>query len=201
MAARNRRGPKHGEAHVRLHAHELNCPAYRTLTPDARALLVEFRALYKGRENRVFFSVRQMMERLGIGQRRAQQARDALLERGWIYVIEKGAFHRKNRYATVYALTNEPLECGDGATAPKDFMRWTPSQKFTVAAPHTNSSHDDYRAAAEPLQKVADSIRHDYRNASALADTVAATATQISYQAGSRPHGKRLSTTKARLAR
>ncbi|NKF23235.1 helix-turn-helix domain-containing protein [Solimonas marina] len=130
---KKRRRPKIGDSHVRIYGWEHEFPAYRTLSTDARALLIEFRALYNGGENRVFLSVRQMQERMGnVGQRRAQSARDELLDRGWVRMIEAGAFNRKTKQATVYALTNEPLAERDGATATKDYARWQP-QKSTVA--------------------------------------------------------------------
>lgn len=116
------------EPHVRLYAHEMRVPAWQTLDPDARALLIEMRALYTGQDNRVFMSVREVMQRLNIGQRKAQRALDALVQRGWIMIIEKGTFYRKVKHATVYALGNEPLEDRDGATAPKGYMRWNPDE-------------------------------------------------------------------------
>lgn len=128
MARRNRKGY---EPHVRLYAHELRTQAWQTLDPDAKALLIELRALYTGQENRVHMSVREAMRRLNIGQRRAQRALDALLHRGWIRVIEKGTFHRKLRHATVYALENESLEDRDGATPPKSYMRWESEADFS----------------------------------------------------------------------
>lgn len=115
---------RRGEAHVRLYRHELESPAYRSLDPVSRALLVELRALYDGGANRIYMSIREAMHRLGVGRKRAELALAELLDRGFIRIIEKGGFNRKARHATVYVLTNEPLEDRDGATAPKDFMRW-----------------------------------------------------------------------------
>ncbi len=120
------RKTKKAEAHVRIYRHELDCPAYRILSCAARALLVEMRALYSGCENRIFMSREQAERRLGAGRRVAERALAELVKYGWLRVREKGSFHRKIRHATVYALTNVPLEQRDGATAPKDFMRWTP---------------------------------------------------------------------------
>lgn len=126
------------QPHVRLYRHELECEAYRSLSPDARALLVEFRALYDGRENRVYMSVREIRRRLGnVGQKRAENARDELLEHGFIRLLQPGSFSRKARHAPEYALTNEPLSNRDGATAPKDFMSWT--QKNTVLKTNTEA--------------------------------------------------------------
>ena len=59
-----KRKPKGYEPHVRIYAHEQRVPAWHTLNPDAKALLIEFRSLYTGQENRVFMSVREAMRRL-----------------------------------------------------------------------------------------------------------------------------------------
>ena len=117
---------KGGESHVRLYAHEMRTPAWVTLDTDARALLVEFRALYCGRENRIHMSVREVQRRLNIGQRPAQRAIKALIDRGWIRLIERGGFNYKIRHASVYALENEPIEEKDGAKTPKSYMHWKP---------------------------------------------------------------------------
>lgn len=125
MGGHKRRKPA-VEAHVRLYAHELACPAYRTLSPDARALLIELRGLYRPSQgNVVFLSVRQAMERVGIGQRRAQAAFRSLLDRCWITTHEQGSFTLKARHATSYRLENEP-SAAPGAVPSKAYMRWQP---------------------------------------------------------------------------
>lgn len=141
-----KRRTRRAEAHVRLYRHELECAAFRTLTTDARALLIEMRALYDGKNNRFFLSVREMQRRLGVGQRRAQHARDELLERGWIRLLKPGCFRLKAKHASEYALLNEPLE-GDGSPT-KHYMRWQPPDLSTVAATATDGSRDDCRAQA-----------------------------------------------------
>lgn len=128
-----KRNHRRAEAHVRLYRHELESPAYRSLCLAARALLVEMRALYDGRENRIHMSVREIERRLNCSQRTAQRARDELLDRGFIVLLEPASFARKVPHAPVYALTSEPLDPSrDGATATKDYMSWTPPKKNTV---------------------------------------------------------------------
>jgi hypothetical protein len=105
-----------------LYWHELNSEAYRSLTCEARALLIEMRSFFRGAENRVHMSVRMVMRRLGVSQMRAERAIGELLDRGFIALLEKGSFGRKEKHASVYRLTNEPA---DGCSiAPKDYMRW-----------------------------------------------------------------------------
>ena len=174
-----------GEAHVRLYKHELQSPAYRSLCSDARALLTEFRSLFNGGENRIHMSVRQAMDRMNVGQRPAQRALKELLDRGWIRVIERGSFTRKVRHATVYALTNVPLEDRDGEVAPKDYMYWKPRQeKNTVAKTTTHSSQNDYRKGAQKAKEKPHSSRNEYRQSGKSEFAVAETVTQISYQRG-----------------
>lgn len=143
---KGRRNSGASEAHVRLYKHELTCAAYRTLSTDARALLVEMRALYSGGENRIFMSVRDAMDRMGgVCQRRAQRARDELLVRGWIQVLSPGGFSRKTPHATEFALNNEPLTNAPGSLATKDFMRWQPNLAVTEGAIVTAAHHEKAR--------------------------------------------------------
>ena len=152
---------RRAEAHVRLYRHELESEAYRSLSTDARSLLVEFRALYDGRENRIHMSVREAMRRLDVGQRRAQRAIWELLDRGFLRLLEAGSFARKVRHAPVYALTNEPLEDKNGAVAPKEFMRW--SQKSSVANLNHHGSRNDYREGSEKPQSTPHGSQSSYR--------------------------------------
>lgn len=159
----NRRGPARAEHHVRLYAHELRCEAYRSLNPAARALLVEFRALFTGGENRIYMSVREAMRRLGVGQWQAERAISQLLDRGFIERIEKGSFDRKCRAASVYALTSEPVSQQLGAVAPKPFMRW--GQKSPVLVTNQNGTSDQYRDHREPPKNTPDGTSDQYRKA------------------------------------
>jgi len=180
-----RRKPHGGEAHVRIYKHELRSPAYRSLCSDARSLLTEFRSLYNGGENRIYMSVREAMDRMNVGQRPAQRALKELLDRGWIRLVERGSFNRKARHATVYALTNEPLEDRDGGIAPKDYMRWTPPpQKNTVARTTTDGSRNDYGGTLGEPEKQHHGSGNDYRPGAKPKSTVVETATQIRYQGG-----------------
>lgn len=124
------RRARKAEAHVRFYRHELESAAFRSLTPDARALLIELRALFGGHDNQVFMSRGSIEQRLGVGRWRAERARDELLDRGFIRLHEKASFDRKVRHAPTYILTNEPINPNqDGAVAPKDFMRWKPAER------------------------------------------------------------------------
>lgn len=119
---------KRGEAHVRVYAHEMRTAAWQTLSVDAKALLVELRALYKpSAGNTVFLSCREAMKRLHIGQRRVQAAFAELIERGWISVETPGGFNRKTRHATSYRLENESTGAPNSIPR-KAYMRWQPEK-------------------------------------------------------------------------
>lgn len=123
----SKRKPK-GDAHVRIHLYEMRTAAWQTLDVDARALLVELRALYRPSQgNVVFLSLREAMRRLHIGQRRAQAAFANLIERGWISVETPGGFNRKTRHATSYRLENESTGAPNSIPR-KEYMRWQPEK-------------------------------------------------------------------------
>ncbi|MEO5622514.1 MAG: helix-turn-helix domain-containing protein [Dokdonella sp.] len=151
------------EAHVRLYRHELECPAYRTLSPAARALLVEMRALFspKTGDNRVFMSIRAMMARCNLSQRAAQRARDELIQCGWVTVVRYGSFDFKIKHATVFGLENEPPNTGNGSQAGKAFMRW---RAEPVAKKH--DSGIDYQSVTD---STTDAIRGDPKSARSVA--------------------------------
>lgn len=99
-----------GDPHVRIYSWEMNTPAWETMNTAGRSLLIEMRSLYNGVVNEVFISLREIQKRLGVGRKKAEIARDQLLDRGWIRLKQKGSFHVKTRLASVYVLTNVPLE-------------------------------------------------------------------------------------------
>ena len=153
--------PRKHEPHVRLYRHELDCPAYKSLCPEARSLLVEMRALYNGRDNRVFISLRETMKRLSVGRCRAEKARDELLDRGFIRLLEKATFNRKTRHAPTYLLTNEPTR--EGEAPGKEFMRWRPEKKNTVLMSSTDGVDEQHRGKPKQAQNMSDSVDEQHR--------------------------------------
>lgn len=166
---RSRKTP--GEAHVRLYRHELECPAYRTLSPGARVLLIELRSLFdvtRG-DNRVFCGIRRMMERCNLTQRAATRARDELVAKGWVKITQLGGFNCKLRHATEYALENEPPNTGNGSRPGKAFMRWQPTATPAVTGTTKNhGSRIDYRTVAE---STTDEIQSGQKAAATVADS------------------------------
>lgn len=119
--------------HVRLHFWLLASPAWASLSCEARALLVELYALYRGHNNGdVFLSIREGARRIGASKSTASRAFDQLCERGFIRPNVQGAFSRKVRHATTWVLTEFEYR---GALPSKDFARWRPSSENQNTVP------------------------------------------------------------------
>src|ERR1044071_5096173 len=112
------------DRHVRLHHWLMASTAWRSLTCEARAVLVELYAHYDGGNNgRLFLSVREAARRTNISKSTAATAFAALVQRGFIRPHVKGAFSLKQRHATSWILTEF---AHGGHIATKDFMPWQP---------------------------------------------------------------------------
>jgi len=124
--ARRRRSKQGGQAgiHVRLYRWMMKTPAWQSLPVGPRALLVEVYNLYDGTNNgQIFLSIRDAAARLQASPNTVSTWFDALIDRGFIRVAQRGAFSMKVRNATTWILTEHPL--GD-QLATKDFARWRP---------------------------------------------------------------------------
>jgi DNA-binding transcriptional MocR family regulator len=113
---------------VQLEEYLLASPAYRSLLPIARALLVEIKRLYNGYNNgELFLSIRGGARLLGVAPNTAAKAFDQLMDRGFIRVRRKGSFDYKQRHAREWVLTEYAL----GERAPeKAYMDWPPGEKL-----------------------------------------------------------------------
>lgn len=85
------------QRHIQLTYRLLECPAYRSLSPNARALLVELAMLYNGSNNgSLYLSVRDAAARLGLGSlKSAQDALDELQALGFIEMVQDAHFKVK----------------------------------------------------------------------------------------------------------
>ena len=126
--------PEKDARHVRLYHWLLRSPAWRSLTPNARAIYLELAARYAGpgsTNGRISYSVREAAYALGISKATASRALLQLRDRGFIKQMEKGAFNRKIRHATTWRLTEFGCDV-TGELASKDFMRWTGEKQNPV---------------------------------------------------------------------
>jgi len=111
-----------GERFVALPHYLLKCAAWRSLTPNARALFVEVMQRYHPDNNgEIGLGVREAGAALGIRPQTAGVAFRLLLDRGFLHVGRDSAFSFKRREARAWHLTLFPV--GD-RPATKDFMRW-----------------------------------------------------------------------------
>jgi DNA-binding transcriptional MocR family regulator len=124
----------------------MDTKAWRSLNPDCRQLYVEIARRYNGYNNgRIPYSVRQACADLHIGKATASRAFRTLQERGFIVVMQKGAFSWKTRRATEWRLTEFVCDVTNGLPT-KEFARWSsgnleagiPSR--TIRSPEPNQS-------------------------------------------------------------
>jgi hypothetical protein len=85
------------QRHIQLTYRLLESPAYRSLSPNARALLVELAMLYNGSNNGcLYLSVRDAAARLGLGSlKSAQEALNELQALGLIEMVQDAHFKVK----------------------------------------------------------------------------------------------------------
>jgi DNA-binding MarR family transcriptional regulator len=115
------------ERFVALHHWMLRSPAWATMKPNAKALLLHIWQRHNCSNNwTISYAVREA-EEIGLKRSHAAEAIQMLIDRGFIVCTRQSAFSVKNRAARCWRITAEPA--GD-QPATKDFMRWLPSPKF-----------------------------------------------------------------------
>ena len=123
---RRRRSGKY-HPHVRLHHWVLKSAAYRSLSTEARAVLVELMHRYNGSNNgRIGLSVRDAGALCGISKNTAGRALKELQAMGFISIVTPSSFNRKNRLAIEYSLS-EFRNDATGELPSMAFMRWRAS--------------------------------------------------------------------------
>jgi len=124
----NRTGRSRFDAsHLRLYRYMLKSEAWRSLTPQQRAVYVELESRHNGTNNGfISLSVREAAETCNIAKDTAAACLKVLTERGFIRCAKLGSFNYKLSHASEWELTAWPV----GKELPtKDFMRWQPRQK------------------------------------------------------------------------
>jgi hypothetical protein len=131
----SKRNKEKAPRHVRLYHWFLKGDAWRSLSPNARAIYVEIVERYNGTNNgRISFSIREGADLLHIGKNAAAKALLVLQERGFIVAAKRGGFNLryKEQMATEWRLTEFSSD-SDANFATKDFMKWTgPEKQNTV---------------------------------------------------------------------
>lgn len=127
MAKHNHKGrSKSGGAFVMLPNYLLDCPAWRALSTQARALYIELRRRYNGRNNgQIAFSVRDGADLCRMNRDTVAVSFKALESLGFVELATPGSFSRKVRHAAEWRLTTDICDA-TGAVPSKAFMRWRP---------------------------------------------------------------------------
>ena len=100
----------------------LKSSAWLTMTPNAKALLIEVWRRHNGSNNgEISYAVREASE-IGLSSSTAARAFTELVDRGFLRVRRQSRFALKTKEARTWELTAEP--CNE-KPASKDFMRWS----------------------------------------------------------------------------
>lgn len=118
---------------IMLEAYLLRSDAWRSLTPNDRALYLEFKWRYDGLNNgRIGFSARDAATALGVSQMTAIRSMNNLQDRGFVIKTKLSGFNMKSRVATEWRLSEYQCDVS-GHVASRDFMKWAPGEKSTAS--------------------------------------------------------------------
>jgi hypothetical protein len=124
---------KGGERYVKLDHYLLKSPAWRSLSPGAKCLLIEVWQRHNGINNgEISYSVREAAKSLRCSKNTAAKWFQELVERGILKPRQPGSFTYKKRHATEWEITAEQFR---GKPASKDFMRWKPPDETQNPVP------------------------------------------------------------------
>lgn len=140
---------RRGDRFVKLDHWMLKSPAWRALTPAARALYVELAQRYNGANNgEISLSVREAAAAVNIAKDTASKTFQDLIAIGFIRRRRPGSFTWKVRHAATWILTEFPV--GD-EPATKDFMRWPPGK--SEAGPNPRTARPDPGTVMRTLEQ------------------------------------------------
>lgn len=130
--SRSRRGGKMNatgrtatDRFIKLAHYMLRSAAWKTLSPNAKALLIEVWARHNGANNgEISYAVREA-EDIGLSKDQAARAFRELTERGFLKMHKASTFTLKTKEARTWELTAEQV--GDNRPS-KDFMRWAENE-------------------------------------------------------------------------
>ncbi len=145
MSRKPYKGGKRGRGRfVQLDEYMQKSPAWATMKPGPRALYIELKRRYNGRNNgKIFLSQRDAAKAINVHRNTVCHYFRELVERGFIRLVEPHALGPSGiGKASVWALEELPLDgIGPG---PKAFMRWPEKQKpRTKMRPPRHKKQDD----------------------------------------------------------
>jgi hypothetical protein len=138
--AKKRKRSKSGdyERFVALPHYMLKAPVWKTLPPDAKALLIEVWMRHNGMNNgEISYSVREA-QAIGLSRSTAGRMFIILEERGFLEITRNATFSLKTKEARLWRLTMEPC---NGERASRAFMRWTRESATSKPSKSRTQSH------------------------------------------------------------
>lgn len=120
----NKKGRNHGQF-ILLPRWLTRSPAWKTMSPNAKALLLDVWERHNGSNNGdISYAVREA-EEIGLSKDQTSRAFKELCERGFLKMRKASSFTLKTKEARTWELTAEPTG-PEGTVAPtKEFMTWT----------------------------------------------------------------------------
>jgi hypothetical protein len=147
---RARRRRYDGPNFIQLFRYMLDCPAYVSLSPWARATLIEVIRGYNGSNNgRIVLSVRTLAERLACNKDTACDALQELVDRGFIEPRIKGAFRVKFKRATEWRLNDRRCDA-TGVRQSQAFLKWCASDSVRTKQSGKNDRKQRAGEASKP---------------------------------------------------
>ncbi len=127
---RNKKKKQYFEPHVRLHLWMMKSEAWRSLSTQARAVLVEIYARYNGMNNgKIALSTREAAQRCKISKDTATRTFRELQDKGFIVQTSAGSFNRKVPHAAEWRLT-EHRDDMNSKMPTREFMSWSRTQNL-----------------------------------------------------------------------
>lgn len=153
MGKSDRKGRSKHEPFVRLHRGVTNGSAWKSLSCEARSLLIEIWTRHNGTNNGVIaYSHREARQALRIGNGKVQQAFRELQDKGFLIARVRGSFEWKlgagQGRATEWEITTEPC---DGEPAKATYREWRGNPEH---GPNTGTagSHCGNRSTAKVVK-------------------------------------------------
>ena len=169
MAKVNQTGRNKTEPHIRLHRGVTNSEAWKSLSCEARCLMLEIWGRHNGQNNgRIPFSHREARKALRIGGRKVASAFDALQDRGFLISRTKGSFDWKVHHATEWEITTEAC---DNEPAKRQYKYW-PEIHSPVPTVGTHGAHGGYRGGPNSYETPPDGTHGGDRQPPNRAPTV-----------------------------
>lgn len=139
MPRRHNRAGRSKDRFAMVRHDMVKSPAYRRLSPTARAIWIEILCRYNGQNNGdIPLSCREVGQLVGVSKNTASKAFQELLDKGFVRIGQDSSFTLKTRLSRRWALTHESV---GNRPATSDWRAWKHAEKQNTVTPkgHTVS--------------------------------------------------------------